>query len=83
MAAIAAEAASASVAVVEKQSRLSGNTALSSGSIPAAGTRLQDAAGIKDSPERFAEDILRVSGPHDAEHLSSRLAMLSADWWNG
>lgn len=79
VAAIAADAAGASVAVVEKQSRLSGNTALSSGSIPGAGTRLQAEVRIKDSPKRFAEDVLRVSGPHDAEHLAARLTALSAE----
>ena len=79
VAAIAADAAGASVAVLEKQSRLAGNTALSSGSIPGAGTRLQAAAGVTDGPDVFRDDLMRVSGPHDADHLTERLAGLSAE----
>lgn len=78
VAAIAADAAGASVAVLEKQTRLAGNTALSSGSIPGAGTRLQAAAGVTDSPARFIADLMRVSGPHETEHVTERLAHLSA-----
>lgn len=78
VAAIAAEAAGASVALVEKQTRLAGNTALSSGSIPGAGTRLQQQAGVMDDAARYAEDLMRVSGPHDAEPLAAQLAALSA-----
>ncbi len=79
VATIAADEAGASVAVLEKQPRLAGNTALSSGSIPGAGTRLQRAAGVVDGPELFRKDLMRVSGPHDAEHLTARLAGLSAE----
>lgn len=78
VAALAAAEAGADVAVVEKLERLAGNTMLSSGSIPAAGTRFQRAAGIDDSPARFAADLKRVSGPHEAEHLADRLAAISA-----
>ena len=79
VAAIAADAAGASVAILEKQTRLAGNTALSSGSIPGAGTRLQAAAGVSDSPALFIDDLMRVSGRHEAEHLTERLAHLSAE----
>lgn len=79
VAAIAADMAGASTAVVEKQTRLSGNTALSSGSIPGAGTRLQAVAGIGDTAALYLEDLMRVSGPHDAERLAERLAALSAE----
>lgn len=78
VAAIAADEAGASVAVVEKLPRLAGNTALSSGSIPGAGTRLQAQAGVADDAARYAQDLMRVSGPHDAEPLTARLAELSA-----
>lgn len=77
-AALAAAAAGAEVAVVEKAPRCGGNTALSSGSIPAAGTALQAAAGIADSPEAFAADLDRVAGPHDAPHLVTALTRASA-----
>nr|WP_284701283.1 FAD-binding protein [Rhodoplanes tepidamans] len=79
VAALAARAGGAEVAVVEKLDRFAGNTMLSSGSIPAAGTRLQRAAGIDDDPARFAADLRRVAGPHDADPLVDRLAAVSAD----
>jgi fumarate reductase flavoprotein subunit len=79
VAAIAADEAGASVAILEKQTRLAGNTALSSGSIPGAGTRLQAAAGVTDSPDLFIDDLMRISGRHEAEHLTERLAHLSAE----
>lgn len=49
------------VAVFEKSTRHGCNTQISSGSLAAGGTRFQEAAGVKDSPERHAEDILAVS----------------------
>ncbi len=77
-AALAAHEAGASVAVLEKSDRAGGNTALSTGSVPGAGTRYQAQAGIEDWPERMAEDLLRQSGPHDAAWLVHRLAAESA-----
>jgi flavocytochrome c len=78
-AALAAAESGATVAVLEKMDRPGGNTALSTGSIPAAGTRFQAAAGIDDSPERMIEDLLRHSGPHEAEDALVTLAHGSAD----
>jgi fumarate reductase flavoprotein subunit len=78
VAALAAHEAGATVAVVEKYGRAGGNTALSTGSVPGGGTRYQAEAGIEDSPERMAEDLLRQSGPHDAEWLVHHLAQQSA-----
>ncbi|MCC7426921.1 MAG: FAD-dependent oxidoreductase [Alphaproteobacteria bacterium] len=78
VAALRAHEAGASVAVVEKLERLAGNSMLSTGSIPAANTRFQREAGIQDDPDRFAADVLRISGPHDAEHLVRALARISA-----
>jgi fumarate reductase flavoprotein subunit len=43
--------------LLERDSMASGSTALSSGFIPAAGTRLQKSLGIDDSSEAFAQDI--------------------------
>jgi fumarate reductase flavoprotein subunit len=77
-AALAAHEAGASVAVLEKSDRAGGSTALSTGSVPGAGTRYQAQAGIEDSPERMAEDLLRQSGPHDAAWLVHHLAAESA-----
>jgi len=61
-AAIAARQQDAEVVMLEKEPDVGGNTALSTGSVPAAGTRFQAAAGIEDSPELMAEDILQRSG---------------------
>ncbi|MBI3967545.1 MAG: FAD-dependent oxidoreductase, partial [Chloroflexi bacterium] len=58
LAAFAAGRRGIEVIVLEKDTRLGSNTALSSGSIQAAGTRYQRAAGIEDIPEQLAADIL-------------------------
>lgn len=80
-AALAAQAADpgASVAVVEKADRLRGNTMLSSGSIPAAGTRMQARAGMADSADDFIEDLQRIAGLHEMPDLTGRLARISAE----
>ncbi|HWL98257.1 MAG TPA: FAD-dependent oxidoreductase [Nocardioidaceae bacterium] len=75
-AALAASERGASVAVLEKMDAPGGNTALSTGSIPAAGSRYQAAAGILDSPQRMTADLLRQSGTHEAQGL---VAVLAAD----
>ena len=63
VAALAARAAGAEVLVVERDRTPSGSTALSSGFIPAAGTRFQRAIGVDDdTAERFAADIVAKSG---------------------
>ncbi|QKW40185.1 FAD-binding protein [Actinomadura sp. NAK00032] len=53
------------VAVFEKSAREGCNAAISSGSLAAGGTRWQAAAGVDDSPERHADDILRASGDEE------------------
>lgn len=58
-AALAARDAGAEVLVLEGDASPSGSTALSSGFIPAAGTRWQAAAGVVDSPAIMAADIAR------------------------
>lgn len=57
------------VVVFEKSTRHGCNTQFSSGSLAAGGTRLQAAAGIEDSPEAHARDILAVSGDADSAPL--------------
>jgi fumarate reductase flavoprotein subunit len=60
VAALAAAKRGVPVLVLEKGSEPAGNTARSTGLIPAAGTRFQREAGIlDDSPELMAEDIFR------------------------
>lgn len=58
-AALTASEAGAEVMVLERDAQPSGSTALSTGLIPAAATRLQKAAGIEDSAELLARDILK------------------------
>jgi len=82
-AALAAADAGRSVVVLEKLERAGGNSALSTGSIPAAGTKQQREAGVDDDPERMTADLLRQSGAHEAERLTRRLSECSAeivDW---
>ncbi|MBX6369870.1 MAG: FAD-binding protein, partial [Rhodospirillales bacterium] len=58
VAALAATEAGADVVVLERDALPAGSTALSSGLVPAAGTRFQRAKGIADDPARFAADVL-------------------------
>ncbi len=55
------------VVALERDDARGGSTALSSGFVPAAGTRLQRAAGRDDSPARFAADIaVKAHGTADS-----------------
>jgi flavocytochrome c len=78
-AAIAAHDAGATVAIIEKLDRPGGNSSLSTGSVPGAGTRFQREAGIDDSTDQFIEDLLRKGGPTDCPDLLRRLAETSAE----
>ena len=78
-AAIAAHDEGAHVAIVEKRDQPGGNTALSTGSIPGAGSRFQQAAQIKDSPEVMIADMARIAGHHDLSAVSDALAHISAE----
>jgi len=56
--------------LLERDAAPQGSTAVSSGFIPAAGTRVQRAAGVTDdSVERFAADIQRKAHGSAAPHL--------------
>ncbi len=79
IAAIRAAQGGASVMLVEKLDCFAGDTTLSTGTIPAAGTRLQRDAGISDSVDGMVADIERITGPHDASHLTRMLAARSAE----
>lgn len=61
-AAISAHDQGATVAIVEKLERPGGNSALSTGSIPGAGTRFQRQAGIEDNPQKMIADLMGLSG---------------------
>ena len=77
-AAIAAHDAGLEAAIVEKLDRPGGNTALSTGSVPGAGSRFQKAAGIEDSPERMIADYEAWAGQHEMMPVMRSLAHDSA-----
>jgi fumarate reductase flavoprotein subunit len=68
-AALALRDAGLDCVLLERDATPQGSTALSSGFIPAAGTAVQRAAGVDDSPQRFAEDIQRKARGRAAAHL--------------
>jgi fumarate reductase flavoprotein subunit len=78
-AAIAAHDAGAMVAIVEKRDRPGGNSSLSTGSIPGAGSRFQREAGIADSAEVMLADLQRVAGDGELPQLMRRMAGISAE----
>ncbi len=78
-AAIAAHDGGASVSIVEKRDRPGGNSSLSTGSVPGAGSRFQREAGIADSPEKMIADLSRIAGETDDPALLHRMADVSAE----
>jgi fumarate reductase flavoprotein subunit len=76
--AIAAHDAGINVAIVEKRDRPGGNSSLSTGSIPGAGSKYQRAAGILDTPAQMVADLIAVGGHHDADDLTRLMAEQSA-----
>ena len=85
-AALAAQEAGATVLIAERETRLSGSTALSSGLIPAAGTRAQQAQQIDDSEDIFCSDILNKNH-HSADpiYVQQIVQQISKtiDWLSG
>ena len=63
-AALAAAERGVSVLLLEKCSEPGGSTVTSAGSFALAGTDLQAAVGVQDSPQQLAEELMRVSGGH-------------------
>ncbi len=83
VAALAAQEAGQAVLVIEADAVPSGSTALSAGLIPAAGTRMQQAAGIEDSPAQFAADIqAKAKGENDPALVEAlaKAAGPAIDW---
>lgn len=83
-AALAANERGAEVLILERDAKPTGNTSLSGGQIPAAGTKLQRAAGLlDDTPEILAQDVInKAHGECDLE-LAKHIAAESAktvDW---
>ena len=78
-AALSARLAGAEVVAVDEAERPGGNTLLSSGSIPAAGTASQRDVGIEDRDEWMTEDILRQSAGDASAEVVDALARSSAE----
>jgi len=84
IAALAANERGAEVLILERDAQPAGNTALSGGQIPAAGTKLQRAAGLlDDTPELLYRDLLAKShgecDPEIARHVAHEAAK-TIDW---
>lgn len=77
-AALAAKQAGAEVLLLERDESTLGTTGMSTGLIPAANSRLQRERGIIDTPELFAEDILRKAGGETDAAIALELARQSA-----
>jgi len=75
----AAAAPNAQVVLIEKCSRWGCNAEIAGGTIQAAATRLQRAAGIEDSPEIMAGDIMRKSRNKSDPGVTLALCRKSAD----
>lgn len=67
------------VTILEKASEPGGNTALSTGMIPAAGTQFQEAADIDEEPADMARDILEKNDYQADEEMVHHLSEQSAD----
>lgn len=82
-AALAASDAGADAVVLERDPTVAGTTAMSTGLIPAAGTRFQRERGIADSPDTFAGDILRKArglADHEIVQCLARESAGTVEW---
>lgn len=82
-AALAAHDAGADVLILERDENPQGSTSLSAGLIPAPGTKLQQAAGIDDSPEIFAADLVAKTHDHTPPDMALHVARTAGpmiDW---
>ncbi len=83
VAALTAHEHGAQVVLIERDALPRGNTALSSGQIPAGGTHLQQQAGVHDLPEILERDLLVMSrGECDlaVAHRITAMAASTIDW---
>jgi len=79
VAALATQEIDQDVLVLERDAVPSGSTALSAGLIPAAGTAQQEAAGIADTPDAFAADIMKKACDEPDPELVKALTEGSAE----
>ena len=76
---IEARLAGASVLLVEKMARLGGNSIISDGGMNAAGSSLQKAMGISDSPELMYRDMLKAGQGLNSPALAKAVAENSVE----
>jgi fumarate reductase flavoprotein subunit len=69
----------ARVALLEKTDRPGGGTALSSQSLQAGGTVVQEQQGIEDSPAQYARDVMERNQQTGDASLAERLTQTSVD----
>lgn len=79
MAAYAAAKRGIEIILLEKDTRAGCNTELASGSIPAAGTRFQQEAGVAGTPEQMADDIMRKNHGQANREIVLELCRRSPD----
>jgi fumarate reductase flavoprotein subunit len=77
MAALVATSLGATVTVIEKAKTPGGGTKYSHRGLRAAGSRFQEAIGISDTPEGYAEEITRRNKGESDPSLATRLAHAS------
>ena len=85
VAAMAATGDGGEVIVLERDPVPQGSTALSSGLIPAAGTKVQKSQGLDDSADQMAADIINKAHQENDPALVTALCRQSAvsiDWLN-
>ena len=84
IAALAANEAGAEVLILERDAKPTGSTSLSGGQIPAAGTKLQRAAGLMDdTPDLLANDLINKAHGECDHALAWHIARESGktiDW---
>jgi len=78
-AALAAAEQGVSVLLLEKCAEPGGSSVTSAGSFALAGTDLQAAVGVEDSPQQLAEELMRVSGGHAEPALVQMYVEQQAD----
>ena len=86
IAALAVHAGGCEAVIVERDPIPAGSTALSSGMIPAAGTRQQAALNIDDSAQLFARDIMaKTKNQTDAAMVAAicEASGPTIDWLTG
>lgn len=82
-AALAVKEAGVDVLILERDAKAQGSTSLSTGLIPAAGTRLQQSLGIDDTAELLAADIVRKAKGLNKRSVVDAVARASGptiDW---